>query len=442
MTAKTAAKRSALAAVVGLAVAAAPVTAGAETQLWDTDATSGRLGANLQLFAGYMDLRNLGEIRQFGELQPPGAEPRLADFPDEMGLGAAVGRLEWAAEFGDTVSLDLHNRLVWESTTLDPAFDEMVFQGLGATAGHERRVDTQTQLLEGDGLELTHDLDRAVLGMYLGVADLYLGRQAIRWGVSETFPVADRFAPLSPFELDTIQRRGVDAGRLITHLTQSLELELVVADRGPDEPLSMGGRAEYFGMNFDTYVGAGRFWERLSAMGGFSFLTADWKLFLEGEMLWNLDEEQFDDPRVTAGARQMAMDWQFGAEYHYNGFGVGFRDDYVEVIDEPELQRGETYFMGRHYLGVDAMYFIEPELGGGAGVIVNVFDPSVALFPTVRYELADQFSMGATAFVGLGEHPQVDLGGFTGGDEFGGVSFPSEFGAVSNLYFVDMTAMF
>lgn len=422
--------------VVGALVVGAPGGAGAETELWETDDTTGRLGANLQMFSAYQNLRSLSDLRQLDPLVPG-----WGDLPDGAGLGGAVGRLEWAVELGDRAHLDVHNRLVWETTSLDPVFSELVVQGLGVTTGDDRRVDTEVDLVDEEGLRLTHDLDRAVLGLYFDAIDLYLGRQAIRWGVSEMFPVADRFAPLSPFELDTIQRPGIDAARGITTLTPEWELDMVVADRGPDEPLSAGARLQYFGFDFEAYAGGGRFWNRASGLGGISWLLEDWRLFAEGEMLWNLDDSELDRPRATVGARRMAMDWQVGFEYHYNGFGVAPGEGYADAFDQPELGRGETYFLGRHYLGVDGMYFAEPELGTGGGLLVNVVDPSLVVFPILQYEIAQRFMVGAGAYVGFGERPTVEFG--DGGEEgVPEVTFPAEFGAVSDLVFVQMTAYY
>ena len=392
-------------------------------ELWETDDTFGELGANLQLMTAYVYLGDLGNVAGIGE---------------EAGLGGAVGRLEWHFDLGRRVDVDVHNRFFWQASTVP---EEFLFQGFEVTTGDQRRLDTELELTDGDTTRLVHDLDRFVVALYFGAVDLYLGRQAIRWGVSDIFATADRFAPLSPFELDTLQRRGIDAARAITHLTPSLELDFVVADRGEGEPLALGARAEYFGARTDIYGGFGRFWERLSAMGGVSLVAGYWKFFGEGEALWNLDEEEFDLPRFTLGAQRVTMSWQVGAEYHFNGFGVAPGDDYLEALARPEFARGESYLLGRHYAGVNGFYFFEGGWGLGGGAIANLVDPSVIVFPTAQYELEEQFTIAAGAYVGFGEGPTIDFAQEqdTG---FGPLSVPSEYGVVSDLYFLQMTAFF
>ncbi len=388
--------------------------ASAEWDLWEGDNTSLRLGANLQMLSAYLVLP---------DLEIPG-------IPTTGGLGSAVGRLEWSAELGDSVTVDIHNRFLWQSSTVP---DELLQQGFGVTLGTDRRLDTATELIDNDTTSLVHDLDRFVVGIYLDRFDLYLGRQAISWGVSDLFRVADRFAPLSPFELDTLQRRGVDAARVVTHLSQDLELDLVVADRGPDTPLSLAARLEYFGVSTDVYGAFGRFWERLSLMGGVSWLAGNWKVFGEGELLWNLDEVEPDRPRATVGIQRVAMRWQLGAEYHYNGLGTIADNGYAEVMQQPELERGETYFMGRHYLGATSFYAFDTGWALGGGAMMNLLDPSAVVFPSVRYELEEQMTISAGAYLGFGEEGSIGLEGLT---------IPSEYGTVADLYFLQMTAFF
>ena len=412
---------------VGLALVLSPAMGEASWELVEGERGQLELGANLQLVSAYVDMGGLEGIDE------------LPGLDDQAGLGGAVGRLEWYGKLGSRADLSVHQRLFWQTSTLP---EELLGQGLGVSAGSERRVDTQLDLLEGDDLRLSHDLDRAVLGLYFDRADLYLGRQAIRWGTSDLFAVADRFAPLSPFELDTIQRRGVDAARAVTHLSPSWELDLVVADRGSGEPVALGAKAEYFGVRSDVYGGVGRFWERLSAMGGVSVMADYWKFYGEAEALWNLDDDGMDRPRATVGAQRMAMRWQMGLEYHYNGLGVGGGDGYGQALASEELSRGESYLLGRHYLGATGMYLSEGSLSAGGGAMVNIVDPSAVIFPSVIYELEEQFSIQGGAYVGVGERGAVDVGAMEGGDPASAVVMPSEFGASSDLYFVQMTAYF
>ena len=400
-----------------------PQGAAAQWRLVDGEEVSLELSANLQMLSAYVVLP------QF-ELPPP----LEGLFPEDAGLGSAVGRLEWSARFGERVSVEMHNRLFWQASTIT---GEELQQGFGVTRGVDRRLDSETVFLESETTRLVHDFDRLLVGIYFERADVYLGRQAISWGVSSLFPVADRFAPLSPFELDTLQRRGLDAARVVAHVTPEVEVDLVVADRGPDEPLAMAGRVEYFGAAMDVYAGVGRFWERLSALGGVSWLAGNWKVYGEGEALWNLEEGALDPPRVTVGAQRVSMSWQIGAELHYNGFGTTESQDYAAVLASPEFQRGESYFLGRYYGGVNGFYAFETGWGLGGGVMANLMDPSVVIFPSVQYEVGQQMTVSAGAFLGFGEGGQVVFEGLVPA-----LVLESEYGSFADMYFVQMAAFF
>ncbi len=421
-------------------------TATAQFELWQTEDTFAELNANLQILTAYLDMGDLARLSAMTDEE--------AAIPQDVGMGGAVGRLEWHFDLGRRVDVDVHNRFFWQTSPLLAAPDvvdeeDALLTGFDVSAGADRRVDTELTLVDGDTTRLTHDLDRLVVSMYFGAADVYLGRQAIRWGVSDLFGVSDRFAPLSPFELDTLQRRGIDAARVITHLSPSLELDFVAADRGEGEPIALAGRLEYFGTDVDAYIATGRFWNRLSAMSGISYLTGNWKFFGEGEALWNLDDDEFDRPRATVGAQRVGMNHQIGLEYHFNGFGVAPGDDYALAFFQPppEVERGETYFLGRHYAGATGMYMSDAGWGAGGGAIANLTDPSVVVFPMLEYEIEEQFTVAAGAYIGFGRgidlpEPENGQADQNGQGQMILPSVPTEFGATPDMYFLQMTAFF
>ena len=389
----------------------------AQWTLVEGETVAVELGANLQLVTGYVRLP---------ELDVPGLT-----LPSEAGLGSAVGRLEWYAELGERATLEVHNRLFWQTSTVPTEF---LAQGVEVSRGADRRVDTAWEILDSSAATLVHDIDRAVLGLYFGPVDIYLGRQAVRWGVAELFPVADRFAPLSPFELDTLQRRGVDALRAVAHLTADLELDVVVADRGPDEFISAAARLEYFGTDIDAYVGGGRFYDRASLLGGLSYLWGNYKAYVEAEGLYDLEEGEVELPRVTLGVQRVAMRWMLGMEYHFNGLGLE-PGEYHVAQEREEFLRGESYFLGQHYLGLTAFFGGEDGWGLGGGAMANLGDPSFIFFPMVQYEIAEELSIAAGAYFGVGEAPMFTTATMT-------VEVGSEYGAVPDLFFVQMTAFF
>lgn len=394
-----------------------------QARLVEGDNFSLDLGGNLQMVSAYIDLPTL-EIPE--ELQQAG----IAPFPDSAGLGSVVGRIEWQAYLGDRVSVEIHNRFLWQASTVP---DDVLQQGFGVTPQGGSRFQTETKFLSQDNTRLSHDLDRFVVALFFEKVDLYIGRQAIQWGVSSLFPVADRFAPFSPFELDTLQRRGVDAIRGLANLGSNWELDLVVADRGRGEPLALAARAEYFASFGDVYLGVGRFWERASLLGGVSWLQGNWKVYGEGEGLFHLDHREVELPRVTLGAQRVAMDWQIGAEFHLNGLGAANPQGYTDLLGSAPFQRGETYFLGRYYGGLSGFYGSETGWGIGGALLANLGDPSLVIAPSFQYELEEQMTVSAGVYLGFGSPLEADLTG---------IQLQSEYGSFADMYFLQMTAFF
>ncbi len=110
--------------------------------------------------------------------------------------------------------------------------------GFGVSVIPGRRWDLSSVFVDQERLRVWHDVDRLSLTWYNDVADVTVGRQAITWGISNVYPVADLWAQFSPFELDTEEKPGIDAVRVLSYPGQRLELDAVVADRGSVQRLS------------------------------------------------------------------------------------------------------------------------------------------------------------------------------------------------------------
>lgn len=67
--------------------------------------------------------------------------------------------------------------------------------------------------------------------------------------------------------------------------------------------------------------------------------------------------------------------------------------------------------------------------------MANLLDPSVIFFPMVQYEIAQELSIAAGAYFGVGSAPTFTSATMT-------VEVGSEYGAVPDLFFLQMTAFF
>ena len=363
---------------------------------------------------------------QFLELDAPGID-------DETGINSTVARAEWRVAVGDAARLEIHERFAWLSTTGSAAF---AGAGVGVTPAPNRTVDLATTWQIGDdgATVLEHDLDRAVLRLFIGPFDASIGRQAITWGTANLFTVTDVWAAFSPYDLDTSQKRGVDAVRAVVALGSRGELDLVIADRGELVQLSGGARATWYLGFGDIYAVGGHFWDRLAVAAGVSAEAGELKLRAEAFAPYDPADGALDLPRATAGVDWFATgDFSLTVEGHFNGDGGDDPDDYAghAATSEP-FDRGEVFLLGRWYAGAAALWRPYPTVSTTLGATTNLVDPSALATWAIAYEIAQDV--------------EASIGGFHGfGD---GITFDplprvrSEYGSYGHLAWLQLAAFF
>ena len=326
---------------------------------------------------------------------------------DTTGLNSEVIRLEWSGQLGDKVHFELHNRFFFQVMTAQGGLGTGNIVGLGASTRPDRTLDLSTDLLKEEGVFLDHDIDRAAVTVYTDAADITLGRQGITWGRAMLFPVADLWTRFSPFELDQTQKRGTDAVRALAYPNYSTELDFVVADKGSLDDLSGGVRYAKTLDFGDAFVAGGKFWNEIIVMGGISATKDHFRGRLEVAEPYDLDAGELKLPRGTVGADYIASDVQLTLEYHFNGAGADEATGYLDQLQSEVFARGESYFLGRHYVGAVISYAGFERTNLALSVISNAGDPSVIVAPSFRYILSDEADINIGAFQGFGEEPQI-----------------------------------
>lgn len=371
--------------------------------------------------SGY--LRSLTGIADQG-FDLPGVDRR-------SGFHGEVVRLKWTVA-GGAWSLEVHNRLQASVSSRDDATGQVI--GFGVSAVPDRSLDLGTVLLDESGLHAWHDVDRLNVRLLTDAVDLTFGRQAITWGTSAIFPVADLWSRFSPFELDTEEKPGIDAIRALFYPGDGLEMDAVVADRGSLDHLSAGLRGTWSLPAADVWAGAGKFWRELIAMGGATLLRDDSRVRAELAVPWDMDDRSFQDPRATLGVDWLGSGFTITAEYHFNGIGAGDPAAYVDRLADPRFARGESYYLGRHYLGAAASWSPDQQnrLGLALSALANLGDGSVAITPIASYDLGQATRVSVGGFVSLGQTPEPVLP----------IRLDSEFGTYGELLFTRLSVYF
>jgi hypothetical protein len=350
--------------------------------------------------------------------------------PDHLGLSASVLRLEWKADLGERVTVEVHQRGFLRVSSEGVGATRL---GLGASAAPRRTVNLRSVAYDEDRLLLEHDIDRLAVRAALGNFDLALGRQAITWGFASLFPVADLWTTFSPFELDTSQKRGVDALRMNYSASQRLEIEAVLADRGSLRDLSAGLRAVAYLAAADLYLGFTKQWRELMALGGVGVVLGSFKLHADAIGPYDLDRRDLSPPRLTVGADWLRPSLTLTLEAHYNGTGVTHADDYVtHLTSSPIVARGESYLLGRWYTGAAASWKLSELFALGLTLLGNLQDPSLVCAAALTYHVSQETALAIGAFQGVGRRPLLDAA----------PDLRSEFGAVGSLYYLSLSAFY
>lgn len=297
-----------------------------------------------------------------------------------------------------------------------------------------------------------HNLDRLYVKIKTSTADIFIGRQAIAWGSARFVNPTDIVAPFTFNELDTEERRGVDAVRVRVPLGMMSELDAgyIFGRDGKFENsafylrgktyllktdvslLLMGFRENFMvGLDIARSIGGAGFWcEAAYVNPGL--------LEKEGETDPYAEEEK-DYFRASVG-----LDYNFSGdfysffEYHFNSAGAGDPEDYGWLLTETPFTEGSVYLMGRHYLNLGVTYQVTPLVPFTGTLIFNVDDGSLIFSPMVEYNIKEDIYIAAGAYVGMGKRPEIcDVCNpalrFRFGSEFGG--YPNMFYTSLRIYF-------
>ncbi len=367
------------------------------------------------------------------EWLPTRNAPPSLGLPSRTFVHGGVGRVEWRWQLGDAVSAALDDRFDW--FTSDEALPMGSAAGVGVSAVPQRSVDVQSTLYASPRARLTHDLDRAVVRVESGSFEIAAGRQAVAWGLALLFPVADWWAPLSPYELDPTTKRGVDALRARWTVGRA-DIEAIVADRGRLDDVGAGVLARFSLDWADLYAAVARSWNEIVTVAGGSAPAGHFSLRAEamavartdGGLRWRL-------PRATVGFDWLpTLQWTFTVEAHFNGEGVASAADYARTFgDSPPHRRGEVYLLGRWYAGTVASWQTEDaRLRVRAGALLNIADPSALALWSLAWEVSEGADIEFGGLDGLGPALEWPAGAVL-------PEVRSEFGAIGHLVYMRTT---
>jgi hypothetical protein len=383
-------------------------------------------------------------------IRPPAYRSGETDAREpDLGAVSSRLRLEWSYRFRDKLifnfAYDLSPRIQ------DPRLfkGDLLFPGLNLPK--YRLVDLRNLLYPGPGktpesFGIYQNLDRFMLTVRLGGADIILGRQAVAWGSGRVINPTDVIAPFSFNELDKEERLGVDAVRIRVPLGPMDELDLgVVAGNkfsSGSNAFFIRGKTYLFKtdisglvLSFQRHLLIGL--ELARAIGGAgSWLEAAYVATDASQESPKAGRDYF---RASFGLDYNLSSKTYGfVEYHFNSAGASRPESYLGLFNTPAYQDGSVYLLGRHYLSLGATYQLSPLTPFTGLVIFNLNDGSVVVAPQLEYNIAENIYLAAGAYLGLGRKPEIILDVFNPPVRV----FHSEFGAYPDMIFTSFRVYF
>jgi hypothetical protein len=281
------------------------------------------------------------------------------------------------------VHVDYDNEVHFGDLIQEPDFDLVRHRQDGAyfdllhTIVDEKHVYWDTSLYRG------------YLTLRRNNMELTLGRQRIAWGTAHFWSPADVFNPISPLQVESDERQGVDAAQLAVQLPQNLRWSLVYA---PGDGIGRSTEATRLATtvhNFDVAVEGGHFRQDWLAGGDFAGQWGGAGLRGELTYTWRGTSAQPDALRWTFGSDYaINSKWYVLAEYFYNqGQPAGIQPG--QPVDPSVLLRytNEIFTLRRHFLSAGARYTVTPLLNVETYTVIDLQGPSVLFLPVATYNL-------------------------------------------------------
>ena len=342
---------------------------------------------------------------------------------DTPPLGAVHNRLRLKVSYTPSPWLAVHAAYDVSPRIQDPLFfrESIYFSTLSPPSYRAYDFDSRLYPAEGAEVEsfgLFHNLDRLDVTFKTTFGDLILGRQAIAWGSARTVNPTDVVAPFAFNELDTEERRGVDAVRLRIPIGRMAELDLGII-AGHQWDMRQGAfyaRGKFYLWNSDLSLLVLGFGDDL--MLGFDLARS-----IGGAGYWleaaYVIGGALRDPEGVGGEvsnyirLSTGLDYSFSGsiyaflEYHFNGAGRGESTEYSRLFSSNAYRYGSVYFVARHYLIGGVTWQISPLIPFTGSIITNLNDGSFILVPRIEYNLAENVYLAAGAFWGVGKGPEL-----------------------------------
>ncbi len=250
-------------------------------------------------------------------------------------------------------------------------------------------------------------LYRGFVSLRHGPATLIVGRQRIGWGTARFWSPMDMFNPISPLQIESGERQGVDAALIEFSSPGALRWSALYAPQDGFRRSTSALRLSRTIHNYDFDVAAARFGQDWTA--GFDVAGQVRGAGLRGELTYrwrrpiagSAPVSTRDALRLTAGGDYaFASGLYLVGEYFYNQGQPDASPN--RALDPNALLRfsNEIFTLHRHFLSAGASYPITPLWKLETYVVGDMAGPSAVILPRLSHNLrADtDLTFGAQLF--------------------------------------------
>lgn len=366
--------------------------------------------------------------------------PHIEKMDDYPPAGISHNKLRLDASLSIIKELKLFTGYDLYLITQDPIFYTEIFEFTQNNISY--RIDDLNEMIYPEknnlsSFSISQNLDRFYFKYRFNFADIYFGRQTIARGSAHVINPTDIFFSYQFNELDTEERKGVDALRIRIPYGMMNEIDLGYV-AGKDLQFDKSGlflRNKLYLFKTDISLSATKFKKHFLIGADLTRALARAGSWLEAAYI--IPEENTDYQDRNFFRVSLGLDYNFTSklysyfEYHFNGVGKTEVNEYNELQNNRAYLDANGYLLGKNYLAGGLNYQFRPLIPINLLLIANLHDSSIIAAPTTEYNIAENVYLQAGCYLGLGKSPVDNL-----------FDYQSEFGTYNNIYYTSFGVYF
>ena len=363
----------------------------------------------LVLVNGFAKGQDEKKLEFSGHLQNLNTVWLQGDSKEWLSSGSIYNRLnlKWYPTENWTFSASARNVVIYGQLIYNyyPFYSDLLVQDNGY-------VDITGTIARDSSYIMYTNLDRANIKFTQGKFEATVGRQRINWGINTVWNPNDIFNTFNFYDFDYVERPGCDAVHLqyYTGYASGYQAAFKIDE---NKDITAAGMYNFNKWNYDFQVLAG-------VMTTDLVIGAGWSGYIKnagftGEASYFRDRDNFADTSgifvaSLGGSYTFKNSLMATASVLYNSNGTTGKAGYGNSFIVLENVSPKTFSPARASLMGQLSYPITPLIQGDLAGIVNPYDGSFYVGPSVTFSLTDNIGLLFTSQVFGGEN----------GTEFGG----------------------